>query len=284
MEKPQKSNIAETLARELRKPLEICSEIPAYVRRIALPPKWTLREVDNEPLLPAPRRKQGRVSLIEPESFIAYVARHGVEDQTTIWCAVDYAAGRVGFQAILNDHGGKPDDPHWRDHVAVFNPKFSDEWKRWNRHNGSENKFTQFEFASFIEENLKDIRSVDESPSGAQMLTMALNMEANQDVKFKSAIRLQSGGVSLQYEAQEDENTAKSMQLFERFTIGIPVFWAGEAYQLGARLRYRVRDSKLTFWYELVRQDLVLEDATKTLIAKIQDGVGELPFFFGASS
>lgn len=40
------------------------------------------------------------------------------------------------------------------------------------------------------------------------------------------------------------------------------------------------RAGKLTFWFELIRQDKVLEAATQTLIAQIREKTGN-PFFFG---
>ena len=49
---------------------------------------------------------------------------------------------------------------------------------------------------------------------------------------------------------------------------------------MDAKLRYRVRDTKLTFWFELDRHDKVLEAATQTLIAQIREKTGN-PFFFG---
>ena len=70
------------------------------------------------------------------------------------------------------------------------------------------------------------------------------------------------------------------MQLFERFAIGIPVFWNGDAYQITARLKYRVRDGKVSFWYELERTDVVFEAAARELIAAVRAGA-EVPFFFG---
>ena len=140
--------------------------------------------------------------------------------------------------------------------------------------------FDQAGFASFIEENLKDIASVDGSPTGAQMLEMALTFEANQDMRFKSAIRLQNGGVQMSFVQDDDAQTLQKMQVFDRFSIGFPVFWNGDAYRVDARLRYRVRDGKLTFWFELIRQDKVLEAATQTLIATIREKTGN-PFFFG---
>lgn len=271
-------NVAATLAREMKGPIEILSNMPASVRRIALPPDWRLQEIDEEALLEAPRRKKALVTLHDAPSFIQYVKRHGSLSHCTVWCNADYARGKIGFTAIINDNGEKPEEPDWRDHRAVFFPTFSEEWDRWTGRNRSQ--FTQFEFANYIEDNNKDIVSVDGSASGAQMLEMALNMEANKDVKFKSAIRLQNGGVSLNYIADDDAQTTSKMQLFERFSIGVPVFLGDDPYRIDARLRYRVRESKLTFWYELIRPDLVLAAATGTTIEAIQAQVG-MPFFFG---
>ena len=70
------------------------------------------------------------------------------------------------------------------------------------------------------------------------------------------------------------------MSVFERFAIGVPVFWNGDAYQIDARLRYRVRDGKLAFWFELIRADKVLEAAATTVISTIKEKTGN-PFFFG---
>ena len=112
------------------------------------------------------------------------------------------------------------------------------------------------------------------------MLEMALAFEANQDMKFKSAIRLQNGGVQMAFTQDDDAGTLAKMSAFDRFTVGFPVFWNGDAYRIDARLRYRVREGKLTFWFELIRQDLILEAATQTLITVIRDKTGN-PFFFG---
>ena len=112
------------------------------------------------------------------------------------------------------------------------------------------------------------------------MLEMALTFEANQDMRFKSAIRLQNGGVQMSFVQDDDAQTLQKMQVFDRFSIGLPVFWNGDAYRIDARLRYRVRDGKLTFWFELIRQDKVLEAATQTLIGQIREKTGN-PFFFG---
>ena len=278
LQSQQTENLAETLARELKQPVEIGSEPLLYVKRIALPPGWKLEERDEEKLLEAPRRKRATVELREADSFVDYMKRHGSIGDSTIWCVADYKKGNVKFTGILNDHGESEDAPAWRDHTAAFSPEFSEEWTRWNSMHGE--AFSQPEFASFIEDNLKDIASVEGSPTGSQMLEMALTFEANQDMRFKSAIRLQNGGVQMSFVQDDDAQTLQKMQVFDRFSLGMQVFWNGEAYRLDARLRYRVRDGKLTFWFELIRQDKVLEDATKTLIGQIREKTGT-PFFFG---
>lgn len=271
------ANIAETLAREIKAPVEFETG-DAALRNIALPPGWSLVEKDDEKLCHRPRRKVAKVSLRDADSFVAYTKRHGSLADCTIWCLADYTAGKVDFTAILNDHGEDENSPAWRDHTARFAPEFSEEWNRWNGRNGK--PFNQAEFAMFVEENLKDVAAVEGSPSGALMLEMALSFEANQDMKFKSAIRLQNGGVQMSFVQDDDDQTLARMQMFDRFTLGIPVFWNGDAYQVNARLRYRVRDGKLAFWFDLIRQDKVLEAATVTLIENIRANTG-LPFFNG---
>ncbi len=273
------TNIAETLAKEMKAPVEIISEAGGNMKRVALPPGWTLVEKDDDPrLLVAPRRKIAKVKMHDAESFIDYMKRHGSLTSSTIWCIADYKAGKVGFTGILNDHGEDEIQPAFRDHRATFAPEFSEEWNRWISKN--KQPFNQAGFAEYIEENLKDIASVDGSPTGSQMLEMALAFEANQDMKFKSAIRLQNGGVQMAFTQDDDAGTLAKMSAFDRFTVGFPVFWNGDAYRIDARLRYRVREGKLTFWFELIRQDKVLEAATQTLIAVIRNQTGN-PFFFG---
>lgn len=273
------TNIAETLAREMKTPLEIISEPGGNIKRLALPPGWTMVEKDDDAkLLINPRRKKSKVRLDDTESFIDYIKRHGSMVDSTIWCIANYKAGSVQFTAIINDHGEEELNTGWRDHKATFSPEFSEEWARWNQHN--KKSFSQVEFAAFIEDNLKDIASVAGSATGAQMLEMAIAFEANQDMRFKSAIRLQNGGVQMSFVQDDDAQTLQKMQAFDRFSLGLPVFWNGEPYQQDARLRYRVRDGKLAFWFELIRQDKVLEAATQTLISTIREKTGN-PFFFG---
>ncbi|MBN3848181.1 DUF2303 family protein [Paraburkholderia sp. Ac-20342] len=277
----EQQNIADSLAREMKAPVEVAMNTAAAVRRVAYPEGWQIKEFDDSKFLAAPLRKTANVRLHNTTDFIGYVKRHGSLTDSTVWCKADYPTGHVDFTAILNDNGEDPTKSAWRDHRAFFKPEFSEEWKRWiGQHKQPMN---QVDFASFLEENMKDIAGpiADEAlPTGSQMLEMALQFEANQDSRFKSAVRLQNGGINLSFVQDDDDGTLAQMKLFERFSIGIPVFRNGDAYRVDARLRYRVRDQKLTFTFELVRFDKVLEAAANGVIETIRAQTGN-PFFFG---
>lgn len=273
----EKENVAQTLARELPRPTEIASRDFDHYSRVALPPGWKTVDLDDERLLSAPRRKCASVTVTDVDSFCAYLQRHAAPN-ATVWASANYVSGDVAFLAVLNDHGGEEDGQDWRDHRASFRPEKSTEWTRWK---GKDRQaFSQADFAAFVEDNLADVVGGDDGPSGADMLRMAIEFEANQDMRFKSAIRLQSGGIDMAFTAQDDAGTLQKMRLFDRFAIGVPVFWGGEAYRIDARLRYRVKEGKLSFWYELVRADKVVAAATLKIVERVKE-FGGAEMFFG---
>jgi len=283
MENNAAKDLIQSLANKISQPVNLSLEADQedYLDAYALPPGWTLEVRDNEKHLPQPRRKKGRIALQDSKSFINYLQRHKIFEQTSIYANVNYTANKIEFTAIIDDHDGRRDGQQWREYCATYNPEFSHEWLKWTANDGSKGKkFTQAEFANFIEEQLVDIAQVEGMPTGSQLLEMAISFEARQDLRFRSAIRLQSGGVQMVFIQDDDEQTVSKMEMFDRLAIGIPVFWGGSAYRVDARFRYRVKDGVLTFWYELIRPDKILEAATGELIEHIKHGT-ELPFYFG---
>ena len=140
---------------------------------------------------------------------------------------------------------------------------------------GSAEDFSQIDFAAWLEENLSDIASVAGMPSGADILKMALGFEANSDKKLRSKVNLQDGGVQFEFVDDSTQETRTTMQAFERFTLGLPVFdGSTSAYPLEARLKYREKDGKLTFWYELIRPDRVFKTAVTDELGRIKEATG----------
>lgn len=273
-------NIAATLSRLLPKS-EALITFPAAgggeVNHIAVPKGFTVHALDNEVLLANPRRTKATATLNDAESFIAYVNAHkGAE--SAVWCNFNPQTFALDFTAVIDEHANGI--AGWRAHQAKFKPAMSAEWTVWTANNKQTK--AQADFAEFIEANEPDIASVEGMPTSLQMHQMATEFVSRQDMTLKSHIRLQSGGVNLTYVADEDKGTLEQMKVFEKFAIGVPVFWAGSAFRIDARLKYRVSPGKVSFFYELIRHDRVHEAAAKALIGKVREGIGETPLRMGA--
>lgn len=238
---------------------------------VAVPDGYNIHDLES--LLPAPTRKRADVTTTDTDSFIFYTKKHGSLDNATIYADIDAEASRFHLVAVINDHGSDIDAQQWRDHLCQFSPKQALEWKRWLGKNKT--NFSQADFATWLEDNLPDIAAVPGMPSGADILQMALGFEANAEKRLRSKINLQNGGVQFEFVEDEDKDTRTKMQVFERFTLGLPVFdGSSNAYPLEARLKYREREGKVTFWYELIRPDRVFKSAVTDELTRIKEITG----------
>lgn len=254
------------------------SIIDGGIPYVALPEGYKVH--DLEKLLPAPIRKRAKITLLDHDSFIEYVKTHGNPANSALYADVDFDASRYSVVAVLDDNILNPGGlAGWRDHTATLTPKLSHEWQTWTGCNRA--RSSQSVFAMFIEDNMGDITNVEGFPTAADMLQMALAFESNSNKKFKRRIDLQSGGASLEYVDEQDETTSTKMKFFERFYIGIPVF-QGEtsAYPVEARLKYRMEDGRLVFWFELIRLDRVFKQAVEDKITAIKKETG-FAFLYG---
>ena len=271
------NNIAATLSKILPKATQLADAgKDSHAIVIAKPHGTTLETLDLEKFQPAPRRKTGSPTFSDAASFAHYIATHAI-DGTTAWAKFNPQNNDLAFSAVLDEHS--KDTPAWRQHRAAFTPDTSAEWKTWTARNGK--TFTQVEFAEFIEANASDIVPVNGTPTDLDMLQMATNFIANEDRQLKSAVRLQSGGVNLSYTADVDAGTAETMKMFDKFTIGIPVFQDGNSYPIVARLKYRMNKGAVSFFYELIRLDRVHRTAALGQIATIRESLGSVPLLMG---
>ncbi|ERJ35902.1 hypothetical protein L810_1159 [Burkholderia sp. AU4i] len=210
-----------------------------------------------------PHRPKGIVKVRDAASFIAYFNRQKMAN-SLIYASLDPAQvlGVIDdhFQASESqDNGGA----NWREYRVQFAVPASREWRVWNEVNRKQ--MTQLSFAEFIEDNLPDIIT----PSGSDMLSIALNFEASKGGNFVSATRLQDGSVDFVW--REDVNaTGNKVKMPTEIALELPVFENGAKYPLSARLKYRVKDGGLTIWYELVRPHKVLEDAFRAIWSDIE--------------
>lgn len=274
-------NIAQTLAKELPKPELLHTQGFAgedqAILHLALPNNFKHVQVDNEHLRAHPRFTKASANLTEPDDFLAYVIKHA-KASTVVWVDFNPVTYKLSFHAVIDDH--EPGQAGWRKHTAAFTPQMSNEWKVWTEKD--EKVMSQVDFALFLESQEEDIASVENRPTHLDMMNMALQFEARQDQQLRSTVRLQNGGVEMSYVGNDDAQTIEKMKVFEKFSIGIPVFRGMKdelgkplGYIIDARLRYRSGQGKATFWYELVRPDKTHENAAQQLIRKIKDGLAE---------
>lgn len=241
---------------------------------VVTPEGFAVKSLEN--LCPKPARKRGNIVTTDTDSFCQYVTEHLRVKESTAYAHIDVENYKFSVTAILDDHtGGEFGNAGWREHRCVLDARTSFEFDKWRKHDRE--KFSQTAFAEFLEDNVQDITGGDGMPTGTDVLQMALNFERTANKRFRSKTNLQSGCVQLEFVDEENDKSRERMQMFERFTIAIPVFQTnamyGEAvaYPVQARLKYREKDGELSFWYELIRADRVFQAAVADELKKLPE-------------
>lgn len=207
-----------------------------------------------------PIRKEGSVHFTDAASFIRYWSLFSDEgsrifaDQTN-----------TTLTAVLDYHMAGSDSPaRWGKHRATFSLVPTTEWVTWSNSNGK--RKSQMEFAEFIEDNAADIFS----PKAADMVQIARELEAKKDVDFASSVRLNNGKTQFKYsETIKATVGGGQLEVPELFVIRLRVYQGTDPVEITARLRFRIQESKLTLWYDLLRPHTVREQAFESIVNKV---------------
>jgi uncharacterized protein YfdQ (DUF2303 family) len=210
--------------------------------------------------------------LDDTDSFIAYI--NGFKNDAT---RVFFDTDEEQFVGIIDYHTTTL--PAWGQHVASYKPRRSVEFTTWMDSNRKQ--MTQVDFARFLEENMPDVVE----PNSAELLQVALTFEAKKSVEFSSGVRLNNGQIQFQYDEVVRGTAQKgTIEIPEKFVLGIPIHVNGPAYRIDVRLRWRLQEGKVVFWYEVVRPHRYIEHALKeirervakeTAVALLAGSVGE---------
>ncbi len=194
--------------------------------------------------------------------------RHLDEDATTIW--VHPENGKV--VAVLDDH--PPAGAAWGKHRAELHLVVTDEWKFWTANDGQ--MLSQEAFAEHIELGLREIRE----PAGADMLEIAQSFYATTNAEMRSARRLQDGSVRVMYneETEASAGARGELDIPKQFTLGVAPFLGEDAYEVVARLRYRINNGDLRLGYKLERPADVVRDALGQIAARLGEEFGDHVF------
>lgn len=250
------------------------------------------REID-----PLPDHIRQRVTLVETESFIAYVKLFKgattrvfatpLDPSALLVDAIRAGKSAACITAVLDYHEqGSEATPNRTAHIATYPLPLSLEFKIWLLANKVE--LPQEDFIKFIDENSIDIVF----PKASELMDMIAKFESKTEVVFKSAVQRINGARQLVYNEKVEMNGGglglgeeHKITVPEFLDLSIPIFEGGKKFNLRARLEYRPKNT-LKVAYYLQRPHEVLRDAFKDVRAEIEGtetGV-DIPILTGAAA
>lgn len=235
-----------------------------------------------------PERKKGTATVGTLESFINLTKRHA-DDDSAIFADLDWKA--PSMTAIIDYHGGKEGNPDWCQHRIHYPFPRSEHWQTWVNMNGQVMK--QAEFAAFIEDNIGDLSSPYEmeateyehkfmtkiaTPSALVSLSRGLQVHVSS--RAQSAVTLQSGEGEIVWDEVHNDAEGKKLTVPGIFMLQIPIFHMGEPQRIAVRLRYRVREGAVSWFYQMYRPDIAV---TERVTEDVNDAAEEtnLPAYIG---
>lgn len=251
-----------------------------------------------------PRFRTGTAKMTSLASFIDHVNRFGDADSAVF---ANEDRDNPSVLAVLDYHradtlGGEGEDERvhgeyrFGRHRTLFQFPVSEELKRWRANDG--NAMDMPTFAAFLEDNVLDVAEITEVPESAKRFVEMMGGQKNiadwskltQLAKsltvFESgvvgeAVNLSSGEGQITIQnAHDTEVGGVKATVPTMFFIAIPIFREGVVYRLPVRLRYRKSGSRISFWYELWREDRAFADAFHEAVAKVETET-EASIFYG---
>lgn len=225
-----------------------------------------------------PRRIQATAEFRDPTSFVMYVNRFKtIATMLTAWLPV---AGNPSVVAHLDYHT-PPYKPGWRRHQATFAPEITPEFKEWMEKDRE--NMTQMDFALWLEDN----RDMLIEPGGAELLELVLSLEGKSDVRFSTAIKLQTGATKLIFDEEvtvrgQATPTTKpgEMEIPKTVTARMSVYHGLPPIDITARLKYCIKDRALQLRMETPNLPRLLRDVSMKMLLTIATDT-ELPVLNG---
>lgn len=246
---------------------------PGRVYTVASPAGTSVQVVDRDldKYRDRPRRKAGQATVLDAESFIAYVTKHGIDSETEIWANPKHG----NITAVINAHTASPDQAGWGDHRCVLALQQTPAWQTWVGRDGQ--LFEQADFAELVEQRLIDFVGNHPSipgevfPSGAEMLELAQHFQATRSARFERSQRLKSGQTSLGYVENIEASAGTKGQLTvpDFFALALQPFEGSKGFLVRARFRYRLTGSQLRVGYVLERPEDIERQAFDASLATV---------------
>jgi uncharacterized protein YfdQ (DUF2303 family) len=236
---------------------------------VFVPQGFTLKDISDPNRLP--EHISQTVIVDDRDSLTNYANRYS--DKRSILLA-DYEAGKIIARLDWHKNNEEGLSRQHSAHTATLQLKDSEEYSRWNEMEGE--MHSQQDFALFIEENVADILH----PDHTTMLEICRDLEATQDVSFKSGVRLENGDRSFTY---EDQTKVKG-DMIVRTEIGleIPLYYGEQPVEIRAKFRFRPTPSGLLLGFRSHRVEYKRQATFREMAFLSAENTG-CPIFFGRS-
>lgn len=239
-----------------------------------------------------PARKKGTANALTLQSFCNLTTRHATGD-SVIFADTDWH--KPSFTAIIDYHGknvimnafaedGTETDreamamglPEWLQHRIHYAFPLSEEWNTWIANNGK--AMSQGDFAAFLEDRIAELTSPNIAEKNdlerdfattvatpSQIVMLSRGLKVHIESKGGHIVNLASGEGQVSWEEVHKDAEGNALKVPGIFLINIAPFHRGETVRVPVRLRYRVSEGKVVWFYQLYRPDLhiterVLED------------------------
>lgn len=232
-----------------------------------------METLDTQAWAPSPRRASGTIHVHTAAAFVEVVKGHtdaaplDQEGDPFLRAWNLYAdVERHALVAVLNDDRGPV--VGWRDHRVGLVLRPTPEWQHWKASQGLKN---QEAFAEIIEEGLPEVRT----PSAASMLELAQTFQATSSSRFRQGGRLRDGRRQFLFEEDGTASAGESgeLSLPDEFKLELRPFIGSAVVEVRARLKWRLRESKLSIGYQLVRPHEVEDEAFAHLVEVVAGGL-----------
>jgi uncharacterized protein YfdQ (DUF2303 family) len=237
-----------------------------------------------------PSRRKGTAKVTTLQSFIDLTNRHkDVDGETVIFASTAWPG--PSLTSVLNYHE-LAEEPRFGDHRVQYAFPVTDEFSAWAGKDGQ--AMSQQDFAAFIEEHAPELADPTKDEvknwgdlfrtqiaTPAKLIELSRGLQVNVAAKAKSAVTLQSGEGEIVFVEEHLNTKGDKLTVPGLFMIALPAFIDGEAVRSPARLRYRVREGSVVWFYQLFRWKQFLRDRVVADLAKVKQAT-EVPTFEGS--
>lgn len=183
------------------------------------------------------------------------------------------------FVGIANDC--RDSTPSWRhDYKINWQSNFTKRTRDWLKYD--EEGMNQSDFALFIDKHLNDIRCLEEDrklyPTQMELFNFVTTLQDSKNDRFSRKVNIQNGDLSVSLERESDDGTKQQLKLFERFPIVLQIYEGFPEYQVEAKLRFRIRDGQVYFFYDIQGLEEMFIAARNWAVNELKEKTG-LPVY-----